>query len=40
MIGKIKDKLNAFLEKYALEYRILVVVAIVYLFYVHYSGCN
>ena len=40
MIDKIKDKLNAFLEKYALSYRILVVVAIVVLFYIHYSGCK
>ena len=37
---EIKKRLNAFLDQYALEYRIAVVMALVFLFYIHYSGCS
>jgi hypothetical protein len=37
---ELKKRLNVFLDHYALEYRIAVVIAIVFLFYIHYSGCN
>jgi len=28
-------KANVFLDKYTLEYRVLVIVALVYLYYIH-----
>jgi hypothetical protein len=37
---EIKKRLNAFLDQYALEYRIVVVIAILFLFYMHSLGCN
>ena len=37
---EIKKRLNAFLDQYALEYRIAVVIAILFLFYMHSLGCN
>ena len=37
---ELKRKINAFFAKYEFEYRIAVVMAIVFLFYIHYSGCN
>ena len=39
-ITEIKKRLNVFLDHYALEYRVAVVIAIVFLFYIHYSGCS
>ena len=37
---ELKRKINAFFARYEFEYRITVVVAILFLFYIHYSGCN
>jgi len=37
---EIKKRLNAFLDQYALEYRIAVVIAILFLFYMYSLGCN
>ncbi len=37
---ELKKRLNVFLDHYALEYRVAVVIAIVFLFYIHYSGCS
>ena len=37
---ELKKRQNVFLDHYALEYRLAVVMAIVVLFYIHYSGCS
>jgi len=39
-MNEIKRKINALFAKYEFEYRIAVVTAIVFLFYIHYLGCN
>jgi len=36
---ELKRKLNAFFAKYEFEYRMLVVIAIVYLLYAHTFQC-
>ena len=39
-MNEIKRKINALFAQYEFEYRIAVVIALVFLFYIHYSGCN
>ena len=36
---ELKKKVNAFFAKYEFEYRVLVIIAIAYLFYIHISKC-
>jgi hypothetical protein len=38
-IKKIIHKVDCWLNKYAFEYRIFVLVAVIYLLYAHYTGC-
>ena len=36
---ELKKRVNAFFAKYEFEYRVLVIIAIAYLFYIHISKC-
>ena len=36
---ELKRKINAFFAEYEFEYRVLVIIAIAYLFYLHILKC-
>ena len=38
-MNEIKRVINAFFARYEFEYRMLVVIAIASLFYIHFSQC-